>query len=78
MKVWTASGPAVRLKKVDQIGTERPANILGDIGAIEIPWPCLYPGKNTKEAVRNYKKIAWGYDLIYIFYRNLFHNLYDS
>ena len=36
MKVWTDPGPAVRLKKADQLGTERPANILGDIGAIEI------------------------------------------
>jgi hypothetical protein len=37
MKVWTASGPAVRLQEIDQIGNDRPANILGDIGAIEIP-----------------------------------------
>ncbi len=37
MKVWAASGPAVRLQEIDQIGNDRPANILGDIGAIEIP-----------------------------------------
>jgi hypothetical protein len=36
MKVWTASGPAVRLQEIDQLGNERPANTLGDIGAIEI------------------------------------------
>jgi hypothetical protein len=37
MKVWTASLFAVPMQDVDQLGTERPANTLGDIGAIEIP-----------------------------------------
>ena len=37
MTVWTASGPAVLIKEVDQLGIERPANNLGDIGAIEVP-----------------------------------------
>jgi hypothetical protein len=37
MEVWTDSMLAVPMQDVDQLGTERPANILGDIGAIEIP-----------------------------------------
>ncbi len=37
MKVWTDSLFAVPMQDVDQLGTERPANTLGDIGAIEIP-----------------------------------------
>jgi len=37
MTVWTALGPTVLLQEVDQLGTERPANPLGDIGAIEVP-----------------------------------------
>jgi hypothetical protein len=37
MTVWTESGSAVLMQEVDQLGNERPANTLGDIGAIEIP-----------------------------------------
>jgi len=37
MKVWTALGPTVLMQEVDQLGTERPENTLGDIGAIEVP-----------------------------------------
>ncbi len=36
MEVWV-SPLAVPMQDVDQLGTERPANTLGDIGAIEIP-----------------------------------------
>ncbi|MBW2409835.1 MAG: hypothetical protein JRF72_08560, partial [Deltaproteobacteria bacterium] len=37
MSVWEEFGPVVRLEAVDQLGTPRPLNGLGDIGAIEIP-----------------------------------------
>jgi hypothetical protein len=37
MTVSTTSGPGVLMQEVDQLGTERPANTLCDIGAIEIP-----------------------------------------
>ena len=37
MSVWAASGARVYLQEIDQLGTERPANSRGDIGAIEIP-----------------------------------------
>jgi hypothetical protein len=37
MSVWTDSGSRVRPQEIDQVGTERPANARGDIGAIEIP-----------------------------------------
>ena len=37
LEVKATSAPPVHLLEVDQIGTERPANSLGDIGAIEIP-----------------------------------------
>ena len=37
MKVWISSAPAVHMQAIDQLGNERPANTLGDIGAIEIP-----------------------------------------
>jgi hypothetical protein len=37
MDVWTFPTSGFALLPVDQVGTERPANTLGDIGAIEIP-----------------------------------------
>jgi len=37
MSVWADSGSRVRPQEIDQVGTERPANARGDIGAIEIP-----------------------------------------
>ncbi len=36
MEVWTEPGAVVFPSEVDQVGAERPANALGDIGAIEI------------------------------------------
>ena len=37
MSVWEEPARTVYLQAVDQLGTERPLNTLGDIGAIEIP-----------------------------------------
>ena len=37
MSVWEEFGPFVLLEAADQLGTPRPLNALGDIGAIEIP-----------------------------------------
>ena len=37
MSVFGSSGLAVRIEAVDQLGAARPANALGDIGALEIP-----------------------------------------
>jgi len=37
MYMWTRSTSGFPLLEVDQVDTDRPANTLGDIGAIEIP-----------------------------------------
>jgi hypothetical protein len=37
MYVWEDPTRTVYLQAVDQLGTQRPLNTLGDIGAIEIP-----------------------------------------
>ena len=37
MSVWQRPAPTVYLQAVDQLGTQRPLNMLADIGAIEIP-----------------------------------------
>ncbi len=44
MTVETVAAPGFPILEVDQVGTERPANELGDIGAIEaIPTPTVTP-----------------------------------
>lgn len=37
MDIWTRAASGFTMLEVDQVGTDRPANTLGDIGSIEIP-----------------------------------------